>query len=87
MPRDIGKYSLNMIVSLRDNLKHQKFKVRKTALESVGNILVTDGAGGNFEQIKVGLKAVLSDKKEDVRLSAFQCVSHLILYLGPKYMK
>lgn len=48
MPHEIGKYSLSIIVSLRDNLKHQKFKVRKTSLESISHILITDGAGGSF---------------------------------------
>jgi hypothetical protein len=33
-------------------------------MESIGQILVTNGAGGNFEQIRVGIKSVLSDKKE-----------------------
>jgi len=48
---------------------------------------VIDGAGGNFEHIKTNLKALLSDKKKDVRTSAYDCVTHLLLFLSPKYMK
>lgn len=35
----------------------------------------------------MAIKAVLSDKKEDVRASAYQCIGQLLLYMGPKYMK
>lgn len=64
LSHDFGKHTSNIILSLRDNLQHNKFKVRKTALETIAYVLVTDGAGGNFEQIRVNLKKTLSDKKK-----------------------
>lgn len=48
---------------------------------------MTDGAGGNFEQVKVTLKSTLSDKKKEVRDAAYESIAHLLLYLGPKYMR
>jgi hypothetical protein len=50
-------------------------------------VLVTDGAGGSFEYVKVNLKKTLSDKKKEVRNAAYECVAHLLLFFGPKYMK
>jgi hypothetical protein len=50
-------------------------------------VLVTEGAGGNFEQIRVNLKKTISDKKKEVRDAAYDCTAHLLLFLGPKPMK
>jgi hypothetical protein len=56
-----------MVKSLGENLTHQKFKVRKASLESIGKVLVTEGAGPHLEYVRAGLKATLSDKKMEVR--------------------
>jgi hypothetical protein len=50
-------------------------------------VLVTDGAGANFEYAKVNLKKTLGDKKKEVRDAAYECVAHLLLFFGPKYLK
>lgn len=48
MRHEIGKHSFNIVKSLTDSLTHQKFKVRKAALESLGKVLVTEGAGAHL---------------------------------------
>ena len=76
-----------MVKSLCLNLTHQKFKVRKTSLDSLGNLLITEGAGINFEHAKVVIKARFSDSKKEVRLSCLECTAKLLRYMAPKYLK
>lgn len=83
----IGKYSTNIVKALSDNLKHNRFQVRKITLVTLSKLLVTEGAGGNFEHVSVGIKAALSDPKAEVRRAAFECAAHLLKYSAPKYLK
>jgi hypothetical protein len=59
----VGKYSTGLTKALSENLKHNKFQVRKTTLGTISKLLVTEGAGGNFEHVQLGLKVLLSDSK------------------------
>lgn len=49
--------------------------------------MITEGAGGNFEHVSIGLKVSLSDAKIDVRRASMECTANLIKYLAPKYLK
>ena len=69
------------------NLGFNKFKVRKESLETLGKILVAESAGPHFIHVEAGLKATLSDKKMEVRISGLECVSNLLHFFGPKYMR
>ena len=44
----VGKYSTAIAKSLVENLKNNKYVVRKSTLVTLGRILITEGAGGNF---------------------------------------
>lgn len=66
----IGKYSVAMSKSLAENLKNNKYVVRRNTLITISKLLITEGAGGNFEHIQNCLKSALSDSKVEVRKSA-----------------
>jgi hypothetical protein len=83
----VGKYSASIVKALSENLKHNRFQVRKTALATLAKLLVTEAAGTNFEHVSVGIKAALSDPKADVRRAALDCAAHLLKYSAPKYLK
>jgi hypothetical protein len=53
----------------------------------LGKLLVTEGAGGNFQYIQNGLKGALGDGKVEVRKATFECVGYLLKYMSPKYIK
>lgn len=44
----IGKYSTGITKALAENLKNNKYAVRKNTLVTIGKLLITEGAGGNF---------------------------------------
>lgn len=67
----VGKYSTSITKSLVENLKNNKYAVRKNTLLTLGRILITEGAGGNFEHVQVPLKLSLADPKTEVRKAAF----------------
>ncbi len=73
--------------SLAENLKNNKYLVRKNTLVTIGRLLITEGAGGNFEHVQTSLKVTLADAKTEVRKAAFDCVAHLLKYMAPKYLK
>lgn len=59
----VGKYSTSITKSLVENLKNNKYAVRKNTLITLSRILITEGAGGNFEHVQVPLKLSLADPK------------------------
>lgn len=67
----MGKYSVSITKSLVENLKNNKYAVRKNTLLTLGRILITEGAGGNFEHVQVPLKHSLADPKTEVRKAAY----------------
>ena len=83
----IGKYAVAISKSLAENLKNNKYLVRKNTLVTIGRLLITEGAGGNFEHVQTSLKVSLADAKTEVRKAAFDCVAHLLKYMAPKYLK
>lgn len=83
----IGKYAASIIKALAENLKHNKFPVRKTTISTIAKLLVTEGAGDNFQYVNSNLKLVLSDPKADVRRASLECTAHLLKYMAPKYLK
>jgi len=83
----IGKYSLGIIKALADNLKHNKYQVRKKTLLTISRLLITTEAGSHLEHLQLGLKAALSDAKGEVRKAAMECVAYLLNYMAPKYLK
>lgn len=83
----IGKYSQGLSKALGENLKNNKHQIRKATLITVSRLLVTEGAGGNFEHIQVALKSSLADPKIDVRKTALESVAFLLKYMAPKFLK
>lgn len=83
----IGKYSTAITKSLAENLKNNKYAVRKNTLITIGKLLITEGAGGNFEHVQTSLKLSLADPKHEVRKSALECAAYLAKYMAPKYLK
>jgi hypothetical protein len=83
----IGKYSLNIVKTLADNLKHNKYQVRKTTLLTISRIMITSEAGTNIEHIQLPLKASVSDPKIEVRRAAIECIAYLLNYMAVKYLK
>jgi hypothetical protein len=61
--------------------------VRKNTLFTISRILITEGAGGNFEHVQLSLKLSLADAKVEVRKSALECAAYLIKYMAPKFLK
>ena len=61
--------------------------MRKASLDSLGNLLITEGAGAYFEHAKEAIKARFSDSKKEVRLSCLECTARLLCYMAPKYLK
>lgn len=83
----IGKYSLNIVKALGDNMKHNKYQVRKTTLMTVSRLMVTSDAGNHMEHIQPALKTSVSDPKVDVRKAAIECIAYLLNYMAVKYLK
>lgn len=83
----IGKYSTAITKALAENLKNNKYAVRKNTLVTIGKLLITEGAGGNFEHVQTSLKLSLADPKHEVRKSALECAAYLVKYMAPKYLK
>ena len=83
----IGKYSLNIVKILSDNLKHNKYQVRKATLLTISRIMVTSDAGTHIEHLQLALKASISDPKIEVRRAAIECVAYLLSYMAVKYLK
>jgi hypothetical protein len=61
--------------------------VRKNTLITLSRILITEGAGGNFEHVQVALKLSLADPKTEVRKAALECAAYLLKYMAPKFLK
>jgi hypothetical protein len=72
---------------LAENLKNNKYVVRRNTLITISRLLIAEGAGGNFEHVQVSLKLSLSDSKIEVRKSALECAAYLLKYMAPKYLK
>ena len=83
----MGKYSLGIIKALADNLKHNKYQVRKKTLFTISRLLITSEAGSHFEHLQLGLKSALSDPKGEVRKAGMESVAYLLKYMAPKYLK
>ena len=83
----IGKYCAAIAKALGENLKHNKYQVRKVTLITLSRLLVTEGAGNNLEHLLNGIKTSLSDPKIEVRKTAFDSIGYLLKYLAPKYLK
>lgn len=83
----IGKYSTAITKSLVENLKNNKYAVRKNTLITLSRLLITEGAGGNFEHVQTALKLALNDPKTEVRKAALECAAYLLKYMAPKFLK
>lgn len=83
----LGKYSLNIVKTLAENLKHNKYQVRKTTLLTISRIMVTSEAGNNIEHLQLALKTSVSDPKVEVRKAAIECIAYLLNYMAVKYLK
>ncbi len=73
--------------SLGQNLGHQHFKVRKETLRALSKILTVEGAGHNFEHVKVNIKQAISDKNSNVRKEALESCAKMLKLFGPGNLK
>lgn len=60
------------------NLNHQHSKTRKMSIESLCQVLLSEGAYSHFEGVKKEIKALSQDKNSDVRKAFFCGVCSMI---------
>lgn len=91
---NIGHHSQAIVKALAGNLVHQRSKVRKCSVEvkkkviqTLGNLLITEGCSQNFQNVQSVLKTCTLDKIVEVRKSTYECLSRILNGFSVKALK
>lgn len=87
LSKNIGVYSKNIITSLCLNLKHSHNKIRKITIIALGDVLLCENAGKNFEECNIFFKIIANDKNYDVRKAFFAVIYKLITNLNITHLE